>query len=69
MNDMGRKSAAPVTVSVPTELVAAAAAGRAGGRRRRRRRLMVSLLVQVMIFTMIFPFQVVVIWEVLKMRL
>ena len=28
-NDMGRKSAAPVTVSVPTELVAAAAAGRA----------------------------------------
>ena len=29
MNDMGRKSAAPATVSVPTELVAAAAAGRA----------------------------------------
>jgi hypothetical protein len=28
-NDMGRKSAAPATVSVPTELVAAAAAGRA----------------------------------------
>jgi hypothetical protein len=27
MNDMGRKSAAPATVSVPTELVAAAAAG------------------------------------------
>ena len=59
---MGRKSAAPATVSVPTALVAAAAAGRAeAGKYSQRWRMMVSYWVQCLIYQMILPFQVVVI--------
>ena len=87
-NDMGRKSAAPATVSVPTALVAAAAAGRAEAGKaasdvtipRNQSPLTTAAAASVPTaddgeslgsgfdFHYDISFQVVVIWEVLKMR-